>query len=86
MADTRALWRLRVAGRFRFVSSQMVIDEIADAPMQVRELFGSAFATKDVIAASDEIEEQAAAYMSQKVLPPKYANDAHHVIKYTGSG
>jgi predicted nucleic acid-binding protein len=79
MADTRALWRLREAGRVRFVSSQMVIDEIVEAPMQVRALFGSAFATKDVIAARDEMEALAAAYMSQKVLPPKYANDAQHV-------
>ena len=35
MDDTRALWRLKKAGRFRFVSSELVIDEIAGAPERV---------------------------------------------------
>ena len=29
MADTRALWKLREAGLFRFISSDLVVDEIA---------------------------------------------------------
>ena len=32
MADTRALWLLKAAGRFRFVSSVIVYQEIARAP------------------------------------------------------
>ena len=36
MDDTRALWRLREAGRFRFVSSVIVDQEITGAPVRVR--------------------------------------------------
>lgn len=32
MADTHALWRLKEEGRFAFVSSELVLDEVACAP------------------------------------------------------
>lgn len=38
MAQTRALWSLMEAGRFRFVSSVLVEQEIARAPERVRML------------------------------------------------
>jgi hypothetical protein len=79
MADTRALWRLRDAGRFRFVSSQLVIDEIAGAPERVRELTRTSFAAEDVLDVSVEMEDLAAAYMAQKVVPAGFADDAQHV-------
>ena len=43
MADTRALWRLRDEGRFRFISSVVLDQEIARAPEQVRELMRTTF-------------------------------------------
>jgi predicted nucleic acid-binding protein len=79
MADTRALWRLRDAGRFRFVSSQLVIDEIAGAPERVRELTRTSFAAEDVLDVSVEMEDLAAAYIAQKVVPAGFADDAQHV-------
>lgn len=36
MADTRVLWQLQEAGRFNFVTSQLVFQEIANAPERVR--------------------------------------------------
>ena len=78
-ADTRALWKLKEAGRFRFVSSQLVIDEIAGAPERVRELVRSSFAPEDVLELNEEMEDLAAAYMAQKVVPVGYADDAQHV-------
>ena len=79
MADTRALWRLRDAGRFRFVWSELVIDEIAGAPERVRELMRTSFSAEDVLDVSVEMEELAAAYMAQKVVPAGFADDAQHV-------
>jgi predicted nucleic acid-binding protein len=79
MADTRALWRLRDAGRVRFVSSQLVIDEIAGAPERVRELTRTSFAAEDVLDVSVEMEDLAAAYIAQKVVPAGFADDAQHV-------
>ncbi len=77
--DTRALWRLSNAGRFRLFSSQIVIDEIAGAPVRVVALMDTTFSPENVLSVNDEIEELAAAYMAQKVVPAKYANDAQHV-------
>jgi len=79
LADTRALWRLREAGRFRFVSSQLVIGEIAGAPERVRALMQTGFAVEDVLAINEEMEALAAAYLGQKVVPAGYADDAQHV-------
>ena len=79
MADTRALWELRAAGRFKFVSSELVIAEIAGAPERVRELLRLSVAAKDVFEVSEEMEELAAAYMAQKVVPTAFADDAQHV-------
>ena len=79
MADTQALWRLRDAGQFRFVSSQTVVEEIIDAPPEVRELMRASIAPDDVLVVSDEMEDLAAAYMAQKVVPVRFADDAQHV-------
>ena len=78
-ADTRALWRLKEAGRFRFVSSQLVIDELVKAPERVKELMRASFDVEDVLDVSVEMEELAAAYMAQKVVPTAFADDAQDV-------
>jgi predicted nucleic acid-binding protein len=79
MADTHALWRLREEGRFRFVSSQMVIDEIAGEPQRVRELMRTSFGPEDVLDVSVEMEDLAVAYIAQKVVPASFGDDAQHV-------
>ena len=79
MADTRALWELRAAGRFKFVSSELVIAEITGAPERVRELPRLSVAAEDVLEVSEEMKELAAAYMAQKVVPAAFADDAQHV-------
>ena len=79
MADTGALWRLKEAARFRFISSQLVIDEIAGAPERVRELMRTSFSPEDVLDVSVEMEDLAAAYVREKVVPAGFADDALHV-------
>jgi predicted nucleic acid-binding protein len=79
MADTRALWQLREAGRFRFVSSELVLDEVSRAPQRVRDLLRTSFAVEEVLDITDEMEDLAAAYMAQNVVPADYADDAQHV-------
>jgi hypothetical protein len=79
MADTRALWRLREAGRFRFVSSVIVDQEIARAPEPVRALMRTTFASEDMLPMSREALELAGHYLAQKVVPADYADDARHV-------
>ncbi len=83
MADTRALWRLREARRFRFVTSQLVFQEIVGAPERVRELMRATFTPDDVLERSAEVEELAQAYLAQKVVPLDYDDDARHVAVCT---
>lgn len=79
MADTRALWRLREAGRLNFVTSRLVFQEIIGAPERVRELMRDTFTPDDVLERSAEAEELAQAYLAQKIVPAAHEDDARHV-------
>jgi predicted nucleic acid-binding protein len=83
MADTRALWRLRDEGRFRFISSVVLDQETLRAPEQVRELMRTTFAGEALLALSEEADTLAAAYLAQKVVPADYEDDAYHVAVCT---
>ena len=78
-ADTRALWRLKEAGKFRFVSSVLVFQEIARAPEGVRMLMHATFVPNEVLERTMEAENLAQAYLVQKVVPLGYEDDARHV-------
>ncbi len=79
MADTRALWRLKEAGWYRFVSSVIVDREIVRAPEQVRELMRATFRGEALLQLTVEADELAQAYLSQRVVPQEYGDDAFHV-------
>ena len=86
MDATRELWRLRDAGRFRFVTSIVTEDELDEAPDQVRNLFLQTFThAEDILLPTDSMEELALAYISSAVLPPKFTDDARHVAICTVS-
>ena len=53
MADTRALWKLRDQGRFRFMSSVVVDQEIARAPERVRALLKTSIEPGDMLEGSN---------------------------------
>jgi hypothetical protein len=78
MADTRALWRLKEAGRRRFSSSVIVDREIARAPEPVRALMRAAFAVDVLLPLTVEADELAQAYLTQKVVPVGCEDDAFH--------
>jgi hypothetical protein len=79
MADTRTLWRLKEAGRYRFVSSMIVDRETARAPERVRELMRATFATAQLLPLTPEADALASAYLSHKVVPAGFEDDAYHV-------
>ena len=83
MADTRALWRLQEAGRFRFVSSVLVDQEIARAPGQVRALLSDTFDPADMLPMTTEALELAGHYLAHQVVPATYTDDARHVAVCT---
>ena len=80
---TRELWRQMEAGQWRFLSSDVTTQEIQGAPENVRELFGRTFAPAMLLKLTDEMEDLAAAYLRQGVVPPKYKDDALHVAACT---
>jgi predicted nucleic acid-binding protein len=80
---TRELWRQMKAGKYRFVTSLVTAEELAEAPAKVRELWADTFTPEMILDVTDEAEKLAAAYMKQVVLPPKYSDDARHVAACT---
>ena len=84
MADTRELWAQRGNGRWQFLSSGLVAQEIEDAPPQVRQLFEDTFdRSRDLLAMTDETEDLAQEYLQAGVVPVKFADDARHVAACT---
>lgn len=76
---TRQLWQEREAGLYRFVTSPLVGQEIAGAPENVRQLLASTFVQSEILPLTPEVEQLAAAYMAQKIVPTRYEDDAWHV-------
>ncbi len=76
---TRQLWREMSQGRFVFVSSVLVDEEISAAPQRVRDLLAETFDQSTILQITPEVETLAAAYMAQKIVPARFADDAMHV-------
>jgi predicted nucleic acid-binding protein len=76
---TRELWRQMEAGKYRFVTSTITADELAEAPVHVRDLWADTFTPEMILDVTDDMDQLAAAYMAQKVVPAKYEDDALHV-------
>lgn len=76
---TRELWRQMRAGKFRFVTSSVTLDEVNTAPENVRGLFASTFPPEGILDPGEESETLAAVYIEHHVLPPKFTDDARHV-------
>jgi len=86
ISDTRGLWRLKELGRFRFVTSQLVLQEVASAPERVRDLMRDTFSPDDVLERSLEAERLAQVYLVQQVVPAAFDDDARHVAICTAAG
>ena len=83
MEATRKLWRLMEAGKYRFVTSTITADELAEAPLHVRDLWAGTFTPEMILDVTDEMDQLAVAYMAQAILTPKYTDDARHVAACT---
>jgi len=78
-APTQELWRQMKAGCFCFVTSQVTMNELANAPAHVRDLFDKNFTQENLLPFNDEAEQLADAFLRHGILPPKYTDDARHV-------
>jgi hypothetical protein len=84
--ETRQLWDLWKSGRYRFVSSVVVEEEIEPAPEQVRRLYAQTFPEENRLALSMAAIELAGLYVQQGVVTPKYLSDARHVAVCSVAG
>jgi predicted nucleic acid-binding protein len=80
---TRELWRQMEAGQWRFQSSAITLDELTNAPGNVRELFRDTFDADALVEVTSEVEQLAAQYIEKGVIVPKYTDDARHVATCT---
>src|SRR2546425_2338591 len=77
---TRTLWKQMEQGRFRFIASVLLQQEIEGAPARVRRLMERTFTREDsILPMTDEALSLAEAYLQNKVVPETYADDARHV-------
>ncbi len=80
MADTRLLWTQRASGRWVFLSSGLVAQEISDAPPEVQQIFEDTFdRAKDLLPITGEIEDLALEYLRAGVVSTTFEDDARHV-------
>ena len=82
-AATHELWQKMEAGKYRFLTSAVTMDELTAAPERVRELFANTFPTAAILSVTADSERLASAYMSSHILTPKYTDDARHVAVCT---
>ncbi len=66
-------------GRFQLVISNVVADELRDAPERVRKKFESLLPLADLVAPNVEAIALQTAYLHAGILTPRWATDALHV-------
>ncbi len=77
---TRTLWKQMEQGRFRFIASVLLQQEIEGAPARVRRLMERTFTRENsVLPMAAEALSLAEAYLEKNVVPASYADDARHV-------
>jgi len=77
---TRTLWKQMEQGRFRFIASVLLQQEIEGAPARVRRLMKRTFAREEsILPLTAEASALGKAYLENKVVGATYADDARHV-------
>jgi predicted nucleic acid-binding protein len=67
------------AGEFSIVVSAIVFEEILPAPTEVNSFFMEMLEYAEIIEISQEALDLREAYLNEKIVSPKYSNDALHV-------
>ncbi|MFI5200991.1 MAG: PIN domain protein [Candidatus Kapaibacterium sp.] len=84
---SRKLMECIQIGIYGAMVSQVLLDELMDAPQEVREVLDN-FGPEDVIIipTTPEVDELTDAYLLAKVVTPKYREDAAHIAHATVGG
>ncbi|MBI3758820.1 MAG: type II toxin-antitoxin system VapC family toxin [Deltaproteobacteria bacterium] len=84
--DSRAFFEQPATSRFVILTSALVLDEIAQAPADVRGLFDRMLASAELVEVNEAALALQAAYIDAGILTPKWADDALHVALATVAG
>ncbi|MCI0691304.1 hypothetical protein L0337_04765 [candidate division KSB1 bacterium] len=72
-------------GQFTLVTSAVVQEEIAPAPQEVKDFFGTMLPHAEIVDIVEEALKLRQAYLDAKIVSAKYSNDALHVALATVS-
>lgn len=72
-------------GGFSLVTSAIVQEEIAPAPIEVRELFDEMLGLAEIVDISEDALQLRTAYLGAGIVSPKWSEDALHVALATAS-
>ena len=78
-ASSREFFAQVKTGRFQWVVSAVVVDELANAPERVRQVYEELLPWADFISISVEAVRLRDAYLKAGGVTPKWATDALHV-------
>jgi hypothetical protein len=85
--DSLRLFELGRSGRLTILISQVVLDELTEAPQRVRDVLTSMPAESlQYVTLSDEIIQLRNAYLRAGILGPEWMDDATHVAAATVAG
>lgn len=73
-------------GRFKLVSSDVVSQELQEAPLKVRALFQEYLSDIEIVEITTEALELQHAYIAEGIVPQKAYGDALHVALSTTAG
>jgi predicted nucleic acid-binding protein len=79
-AKAQPFWDAVFAGKIRVVLSNVLEDEIKQAPQHVRDVFANIPESQiERIVATEESNTLAAVYVAARIVSPKHLNDSKHV-------
>ena len=82
--QARRFWDAMQRGDFRIVASDVLKNEVGDAPIWIREFFNNLPTSQiDTEESTDESDDLALQYVGAKVISEKHMNDCRHIALAT---
>jgi predicted nucleic acid-binding protein len=84
VTQARQFWRAVVDGKIRIIASDVLRDELNDAPQRVQEYFATLPKSQiERIVSTDESDTLAKRYIAAKIVSNKRLNDCRHIALAT---
>lgn len=84
--DSRRFFEQAELGRFTVLSSVLVTDELVGAPDAVRELYDRTLRGAELVPVTEAAISLQQAYLAERIVTPKWGDDALHVAIATVAG